>query len=148
MHATTVARTTGQVLTFHFNRTALKFWSFTNFTQFICTSPKLCPSLHSWDHLEAALDRFAQFFISPTISQDGVEREVKAVDSECVSPAILCPSFICKGLIVFLWFCMRCLIRQIFLMQSSLLERIERHNMVATFPGENTVSSPALYSCA
>ena len=23
-----------------------------------------------------------QFFISPTISQDGVEREVKAVDSE------------------------------------------------------------------
>ena len=33
-------------------------------------------------HLEGALDRFAQFFISPTISQDGVEREVNAVDSE------------------------------------------------------------------
>jgi hypothetical protein len=29
--------------------------------------------------------RFAQFFISPLISADGVEREVKAVDSE-VSP--------------------------------------------------------------
>lgn len=26
--------------------------------------------------------RFAQFFISPLISADGVEREVKAVDSE------------------------------------------------------------------
>lgn len=34
------------------------------------------------EHLEGALDRFAQFFISPTISQDGVEREVNAVDSE------------------------------------------------------------------
>jgi len=34
------------------------------------------------EHLEGALDRFAQFFISPTISKDGVEREVNAVDSE------------------------------------------------------------------
>ena len=34
------------------------------------------------EHLDGALDRFAQFFISPTISQDGVEREVNAVDSE------------------------------------------------------------------
>jgi len=32
--------------------------------------------------LEGALDRFAQFFIAPLISQDGVAREVKAVDSE------------------------------------------------------------------
>ncbi|KAK9803974.1 hypothetical protein WJX72_009535 [[Myrmecia] bisecta] len=36
----------------------------------------------NWDHLEPTLDRFAQFFISPLISVDGVEREVKAVDSE------------------------------------------------------------------
>lgn len=36
----------------------------------------------AWDALPEALDRFAQFFISPLISQDGVEREVKAVDSE------------------------------------------------------------------
>lgn len=32
--------------------------------------------------LEGALDRFAQFFLCPTVSKDGVEREVKAVDSE------------------------------------------------------------------
>lgn len=36
----------------------------------------------AWDAFPEALDRFAQFFISPLISQDGVEREVKAVDSE------------------------------------------------------------------
>ncbi|BDA50691.1 Insulin-degrading enzyme [Coccomyxa sp. Obi] len=36
----------------------------------------------NWDSLEEALDRFAQFFISPLISEDGVEREVNAVDSE------------------------------------------------------------------
>ena len=40
--------------------------------------------------MEAALDRFAQFFISPTISQDGVEREVKAVDSECAAAQPRC----------------------------------------------------------
>ncbi|KIZ01680.1 insulysin [Monoraphidium neglectum] len=34
------------------------------------------------DSLEPALDRFAQFFICPLISADGVEREIKAVDSE------------------------------------------------------------------
>lgn len=38
----------------------------------------------NWEALEEALDRFAQFFISPLISEDGVEREVNAVDSECV----------------------------------------------------------------
>lgn len=32
--------------------------------------------------LEAALDRFAQFFVSPLISADGIEREVQAVDAE------------------------------------------------------------------
>ena len=31
---------------------------------------------------EEALDRFAQFFISPNFSESGTEREVKAVDSE------------------------------------------------------------------
>ncbi|KAL4858339.1 Insulin-degrading enzyme-like 1 [Chlorella vulgaris] len=36
----------------------------------------------NWDALEPALDRFAQFFIAPLISADGVEREAKAVDSE------------------------------------------------------------------
>ncbi|GLI63485.1 hypothetical protein VaNZ11_006466 [Volvox africanus] len=36
----------------------------------------------NWESLCPALDRFAQFFISPTISRDGIEREVKAVDSE------------------------------------------------------------------
>lgn len=36
----------------------------------------------NWESLEEALDRFAQFFISPMISPDGVERESKAVDSE------------------------------------------------------------------
>jgi len=34
------------------------------------------------ESLPEALDRFAQFFISPTLSVDGVEREAKAVDSE------------------------------------------------------------------
>jgi len=34
------------------------------------------------EHLEAALDRFAQFFIAPLISADGVDREINAVDSE------------------------------------------------------------------
>lgn len=34
------------------------------------------------DHLEPALDRFAQFFICPLISEDGVDREANAVDSE------------------------------------------------------------------
>ena len=29
------------------------------------------------DALGEALDRFAQFFISPTISEDGIEREVR-----------------------------------------------------------------------
>ena len=38
----------------------------------------------NWEALEGALDRFAQFFIAPLISEDGVEREVNAVDSECV----------------------------------------------------------------
>ena len=37
------------------------------------------------DSLAEALDRFSQFFISPLISEDGVEREVNAVDSECAS---------------------------------------------------------------
>ena len=27
---------------------------------------------------------FLQFFVAPLISEDGVQREVKAVDSECV----------------------------------------------------------------
>jgi len=31
---------------------------------------------------EEALDRFAQFFISPNFSESGTEREIKAVDSE------------------------------------------------------------------
>ncbi|CAO3593944.1 unnamed protein product [Absidia cylindrospora] len=34
------------------------------------------------DHLEGALDRFAQFFISPLFSDTCTERELKAVDSE------------------------------------------------------------------
>ena len=33
-------------------------------------------------HLEPALDRFAQFFVGPLISADGIAREVRAVDSE------------------------------------------------------------------
>ena len=36
----------------------------------------------NWEALEDGLDRFAQFFISPLISADGVDREVNAVDSE------------------------------------------------------------------
>ena len=35
------------------------------------------------DALEQALDRFSQFFVCPLISKDAVEREVKAVNSEC-----------------------------------------------------------------
>lgn len=35
------------------------------------------------DALEEALDRFSQFFVCPLISKDAVEREVKAVNSEC-----------------------------------------------------------------
>lgn len=31
---------------------------------------------------DEGLDRFAQFFICPTFSKDGAEREMKAVDSE------------------------------------------------------------------
>ncbi|XP_031397811.1 insulin-degrading enzyme-like 1, peroxisomal isoform X2 [Punica granatum] len=34
------------------------------------------------DSFEEALDRFAQFFIKPLLSEDAVEREIKAVDSE------------------------------------------------------------------
>lgn len=34
------------------------------------------------DALEEALDRFAQFFVAPQISADGVDREANAVDSE------------------------------------------------------------------
>ncbi|ORX91263.1 insulin-degrading enzyme, partial [Basidiobolus meristosporus CBS 931.73] len=34
------------------------------------------------EHLEGALDRFAQFFISPLFSPSCTEREIKAVDSE------------------------------------------------------------------
>ncbi|KAJ3087149.1 hypothetical protein HK102_011718, partial [Quaeritorhiza haematococci] len=34
------------------------------------------------DFLEGALDRFAQFFISPLFSESGTDREMKAVDSE------------------------------------------------------------------
>ena len=37
------------------------------------------------DALGEALDRFSQFFICPLISKDAVEREVKAVNSECAS---------------------------------------------------------------
>uniref|UniRef100_A0A453FNZ5 Peptidase M16 N-terminal domain-containing protein n=1 Tax=Aegilops tauschii subsp. strangulata TaxID=200361 RepID=A0A453FNZ5_AEGTS len=33
------------------------------------------------DNFEEALDRFAQFFIKPLMSQDAVLREIKAVDS-------------------------------------------------------------------
>jgi insulysin len=36
----------------------------------------------AFDALPESLDRFAQFFISPLISQDGVSREANAVDSE------------------------------------------------------------------
>ena len=36
----------------------------------------------AWDSLPEALDRFAQFFICPLISADGVSREANAVDSE------------------------------------------------------------------
>lgn len=34
------------------------------------------------DHLEGALDRFAQFFISPAFSENCKDRELRAVDSE------------------------------------------------------------------
>ncbi|XP_038070879.1 insulin-degrading enzyme-like [Patiria miniata] len=36
----------------------------------------------SHEHLAGALDRFAQFFLSPLFNQDSQEREVNAVDSE------------------------------------------------------------------
>eukprot|EP00897_Mesotaenium_endlicherianum_P007056 jgi/Mesen1/6379/ME000329S05544 len=36
----------------------------------------------SHEHLEEALDRFAQFFICPLLSADATSREMKAVDSE------------------------------------------------------------------
>ena len=36
----------------------------------------------AWEHLEGALDRFAQFFIDPLLKEDAVERERQAVDSE------------------------------------------------------------------
>lgn len=35
----------------------------------------------AYDHLEGALDRFAQFFISPLFSEGCTERELRAVDS-------------------------------------------------------------------
>ncbi len=34
------------------------------------------------DGIEGALDRFAQFFISPLFTEDCVQREMKAIDSE------------------------------------------------------------------
>lgn len=34
------------------------------------------------EHLEGALDRFAQFFISPLFNLDSIQRELKAVDAE------------------------------------------------------------------
>lgn len=34
------------------------------------------------DHLEGALDMFAQFFVSPLFTSSATERELKAVDSE------------------------------------------------------------------
>lgn len=37
------------------------------------------------DHLAPALDRFAQFFISPKFEREAMEREVNAVDAEFVS---------------------------------------------------------------
>ena len=36
----------------------------------------------SADFLDDALDRFSQFFISPTFSQDGTDRELNAIESE------------------------------------------------------------------
>lgn len=36
----------------------------------------------SADHLEGAVDRFAQFFIAPLFNKDSNEREMQAVDSE------------------------------------------------------------------
>lgn len=36
----------------------------------------------SADHLPGALDRFAQFFLSPLFNESGVDREMQAVDSE------------------------------------------------------------------
>lgn len=35
-----------------------------------------------WEHLVGALDRFAQFFLSPLFNASATDREVKAVDSE------------------------------------------------------------------
>ena len=42
------------------------------------------PPTASTPHSTRSLYSFAQFFISPLISKDGVSREAKAVDSECV----------------------------------------------------------------
>jgi hypothetical protein len=39
------------------------------------------------EHLEAALDRFAQFFVAPLISAEGVDREINAVVRLC---CVLC----------------------------------------------------------
>lgn len=36
----------------------------------------------NWPHLEPALDRFAQFFISPLFTASATDREMQAVDSE------------------------------------------------------------------
>ncbi|GBG72511.1 hypothetical protein CBR_g12082 [Chara braunii] len=36
----------------------------------------------NYDHLEEALDRFAQFFLCPLFSADATSREIKSVDSE------------------------------------------------------------------
>jgi insulysin len=52
----------------------------------------------NWDALPEALDRFAQFFISPLISADGVEREVKAVDSEVRAWSVWRVCEVCKAL--------------------------------------------------
>ena len=43
----------------------------------------LPPSFAMCSHLGQGLDRFAQFFICPLISSDGLEREVKAVVCGC-----------------------------------------------------------------
>lgn len=34
------------------------------------------------EHLEGALDRFSQFFITPLFTQSATEREMNAVDAE------------------------------------------------------------------
>ncbi|VDN32797.1 unnamed protein product [Dibothriocephalus latus] len=35
-----------------------------------------------WQHFKASLDKFANFFIAPLLSQNGVDRELEAVHSE------------------------------------------------------------------